>query len=145
MMRIDVTGSETDDVELLHHYVTQRLLFVLSRFGGQITRVGVRLVQMQPVPGEFRLGCRLTIRLVSGRKVFVEVSDTDPYAAIDQVVDRAQRLVGLRVVKPQAGRANERSAAVDDAGPEPDDYPRRRRKKEPGRTSVGVNRKGDIR
>lgn len=147
-MRIDVTGSGIEEMEPLRAYVTQRLLFVLSRFGGQITRVGVRLVQMQTAPWEPRLDCRLTIRLHSARKILAEVSDANAYAAIDQAVERARRLVGLRLVKSRTGVAGGRvsaSAAVSDAPAEHIDYPRGRRKKGVNDASFAVNRKGSLR
>lgn len=147
-MCIDVTGSGIEEMEPLQTYVTQRLLFILSRFGGQITRVGVRLVQKQMAPQEPRLECRLTIRLHSGRKILAEVSDTDAYAAIDQAVERTRRLVGLRLVKPRTGVAGGRagaSAAVGDTSTERIDYRRGRRKKGVNGASFSVNRKGSLR
>jgi ribosomal subunit interface protein len=94
-MRITISGQGVDGMETFRDYVDQRLRFVLSRFGGQITRVGVGLVGGQTVRGATRLQCRLTIRLACGRKILAEVSDTDAYAAIDRVVERAGRLVAL--------------------------------------------------
>ena len=98
-MRIDVTGSGIEEIEPLKTYMTQRLRFVLSRFGERIARVGARLARIQIAPGEAQLRCRLTIRLNSGRKILAEVSDRDAHAAIDQAVDRVQRLVGLSLVE----------------------------------------------
>jgi ribosomal subunit interface protein len=115
-MRIDISGRGIEEVETLRDYVTQRLRFVLSRFGGQITRVGVRLVERETVRGESRLECRLTIRLVSGRKILVDVSDTDGYAAIDRAVERARRFVGLRLDKPRAGVADRMVGASSQVG-----------------------------
>ena len=143
-MRIEVTGSGIEEIEPLKIYVTQRLLFVLSRFGGRITRVGARLVRLQTASGEAQLGCRLTVSLNSGRKILTEVSDRDAYAAIDQAVDRVRRLVGLRLVplngEVERGRVGA-SLAVG-AGPlDLADYPQSRRKKGGGSVSIAVSRK----
>jgi ribosomal subunit interface protein len=102
-MRITVSGRGVDVMETLRDYVDQRLRFVLSRFGGQITRVGVGLVGGQTVRGETCLQCRLTISLASGQKILAEVSDTDAYAAIDRAVERAGRFVALRLDQACAG------------------------------------------
>lgn len=147
-MRIDITGQGIDEMDQLHRYVTQRLLFVLSRFGGAITRVGVHLVRMQTVPDEPRLGCRLTIRLVSGRKILADIADTDTHAAIDQAVERARRLVGLRLAQPRVRGDGMRagvSSRVSDTTAEPVDAPRGRRSKVVGGHTGIVNKKGSMR
>jgi putative sigma-54 modulation protein len=106
-MRIDISGQGLDVTDTLRDHVDQRLRFVLSRFGGQITRVGVRLVGCQRVRGETSLQCQLTISLVSGPKILADVSDTDVYAAIDRAVERTGRFVALKLDKraprPQVG------------------------------------------
>ncbi|ETW97981.1 MAG: hypothetical protein ETSY1_20535 [Candidatus Entotheonella factor] len=131
-MRIDVTGSGIEELEPLKTYVTQRLLFVLSRFGERITRVGARLVRTQTEAEEAQFGCRLTVSLNSGRKILAEVSDRDAYAAIDQAVDRVRRFAGLRLVK-QNGEVERRrvtaSAAAGAGPPEVTHCPQSRRKK----------------
>jgi ribosome-associated translation inhibitor RaiA len=147
-MRIAITGQGIDEMDQLHRYVTQRLLFVLSRFGGAITRVGVRLVRMQTAPDAPRLGCRLTISLVSGRKIHADIADTEAHAAIDQAVERARRLVGLRLARPRV-RADGMRAGVSsresDTTPEPVDAPRGQRSKVVGSHAGSVNHKGSIR
>ncbi len=146
-MRIDVTGSGIEEIEPLKTYVTQLLLFVLSRFGERITRVGARLVRIQTEPGEAQLGCRLTVSLNSGREILAEVSDRDAYAAIDQAVDRVRRLVGLRLAKlngeVERGRVVA-SVAVGAGPPDVAHYPRSRRKKGGG-ASIAVSGKGSPR
>ncbi len=112
-MRIDVTGSGIEELEPLKTYVTQRLLFVLSRFGERITRVGARLVRIQTESEEAQLRCRVTVSLNSGRKILAEVSDRDAYAAIDETVDRVRRLVGLRLVKQNGEVERKKEAASD--------------------------------
>jgi ribosome-associated translation inhibitor RaiA len=147
-MRIDITGQRNHEMEPLHDYVTRRLRFVLSRFGGQIVRVGVRLVRLPTVAGEPCLGCRLTIRLVSGQKVLAEVSHTGPLTAIDQAVERSRRLVGLRLVNPRAGASSgtaDVSSPLGTATSEPIDYLRRRKKKGVGSGPVAVNKKVSMR
>jgi ribosomal subunit interface protein len=143
-MRIDVTGSGIEEIEPLKIYVTQRLRFVLSRFGERITRVGARLSRIQTEPEKAQLRCRLTVSLNSGRKILAEVSDRDAYAAIDQAVDRAQRFVGLRLVKlngkVEHGRRHA-PVAVRAGLPEVARYPRSRRK-QGGGASIAVSGKG---
>ena len=111
MMRITISGQGIDEMETLRDYVTQRLRFVLSRFGGEITRVRVRLVDNRTERGETHLACRLTISLVSGRKILAEVSHTDVYAAIDQAVDRARRSVRLSLDTTRAGATSRMAGA----------------------------------
>jgi ribosomal subunit interface protein len=101
-MRIDIKQQEIHDWEPIRRYVTERLRFVLSRFGGQITRVGVRLSRIQTEAGAFHMECRLTLRLASGGKMQVQVSDVDAYAAIDRAAERARRVVNLRFANPRA-------------------------------------------
>ena len=102
-MRITISGQGIDAMETMRDYVTQRLRFVLSRFGGEITRVRVHLVKNRTERGETHLACRLTISLVSGRKIFADVSHTDVYAGIDQAVDRVRRSVRLSLDTTRAG------------------------------------------
>lgn len=98
-MRIDISGQEFDGMETLRNYMSQRLLFVLSRFGRQIVQVRVRLVDYQNGSDKTHLQCRLTISLASGRKIDVEGTASDLYEAIDRSVERAGRFVSLALGK----------------------------------------------
>lgn len=101
-MRIDMKGQGIDEIDMLQVYARRRLLFVLSRFGAEIIQVGTHLSRIAAGSGQPFLRCHLTITLYSGRKIVVEVLDRDAYVAIDQAVERARRLIRLRVVKSRA-------------------------------------------
>lgn len=98
-MRIDISGQAFDEIRTLRDYVSQRLLIVLSRYGRQVVRARVCLIDCRKGADETHLQCRLTISLVSGRKIQVEGSASDLYLAIDRSVERAGRLVSLALGK----------------------------------------------
>lgn len=98
-MRIAISGQEFDGIRTLRDYVSQRLLIVLSRYGRQVVRARVRLIDCRKGSDETHLQCRLTISLVSGHKIHVEGSASDLHAAIDRSVESAGRLVSLALGK----------------------------------------------
>jgi ribosome-associated translation inhibitor RaiA len=147
-MRIDVTGSGIEEIEPLKTYVIQRLLFALSRFNGRVVRANAHLSRIQGASGEPQVGCRLTVRLHTGRKIFAEVSNRDAHAAIDQSVERAHRLVGLRLVQSNTAVTKEHIDTSSTVGAEMTkrtDYPHGPRRKRGDGASVVVLRKRSLR
>ncbi len=98
-MRLDIFGHGMDVSETLRTHVEQRLRFTLSRFGGRIARVVVRLGVLNASRGGTDTGCRITVSLVRLSQVIVEDTDTDMCAAIDRAVDRAGRSIQRRLTR----------------------------------------------
>jgi ribosomal subunit interface protein len=96
-MRLDIFGQGMDVSETLRTRVEQRLRYTLSRFGRRIVRVVVLLGVLNASRADTDTGCRITVSLVRLGQVIVEDTDANMCAAIDRAVDRAGRLVQLRL------------------------------------------------
>ena len=76
----------------LRVHLERRLGLALGRFGDQIGRVRVRFSEAEARSGAGHKRCRIQIGL-RPRKVDVEDSDADLFAAVNNAVDRASRSV----------------------------------------------------
>jgi ribosome-associated translation inhibitor RaiA len=88
--------SLTDD---LHKYVVKRLAFGLSRGDEAITRITVRLSDINGPRGGPDKRCLIEVRLKTSPTVVIEDIEADLYVAIDRAVERAGRTLGRRLAR----------------------------------------------
>ncbi len=96
-MRLDIRGVNIPVTEALRTAIEHRLSFALSRFADRISRVTVRLVDLNGPKGGRDKKCLVTATLIPPTSVFVEDTDMDLYVAIDRAMDRLGRTVGRRL------------------------------------------------
>lgn len=121
-MRIDIQGVRFALTAALLDHTVRRLRFALTRTGGRIKRVVVRLGHGKgPRRGENRF-CRIQVVLDHAPPVLIEDAGADLYAAIDRAAERAGRSVArsvdrlhesVRLARPQSdsSASNEASDA----------------------------------
>lgn len=75
-------------VHLLGH-IEQRLCFALERFSMRIRKVRVSVGDLNGPRGGIDKGCRVVIVLIPSTTIVMEDRDSNVYAAIDRVADKA--------------------------------------------------------
>lgn len=92
-MRLEMHGRQSDWTKALRRHAERRLHFALGRFSPRIGRVTVDIREGGPGVDPQKL-CRVAVTLTSGRRIVVEDTRDDLYAAISRLADQAGRTVG---------------------------------------------------
>lgn len=90
-MQIAIHLSDADLAGAVHSYVERRLRFALSRFGGRVGHVTVRVSADGPVSTR----CQIEAELLPFGHVAVEETDSGLFAAIDRVTGRIGRFTAF--------------------------------------------------
>lgn len=109
-MRVVMHVSDADLARALNSYVDRRLRFALTRFGGRVGQVTVRM----RADGWANSRCRIEAELLPLGHVAVEEIDSDLFAAVDRATRRIGRLFGReleRIRDTRVGRESVRMAA----------------------------------
>jgi putative sigma-54 modulation protein len=101
-MRVEVRGQNIDVSELLHDHVEHRLRFALRPFPGQISRVVVRLRDLNGPRGGVDKLCRIEVYLAGAGEVIADGLDAQFYAAVDLAADRVRRSI-VRTLERRTG------------------------------------------
>jgi ribosome-associated translation inhibitor RaiA len=95
-MRIDTHAHGFTLTEGLLQHVQRRLRFAFDRIGQPVSRVSVRLADINAGRGGVDKRCRLQLQVPGRPDVTVEDVQPDLYVAIARAVDRAARSLGRR-------------------------------------------------
>lgn len=109
-MRVVMHVSDADLARALNSYVDRRLRFALTRFGGRVGQVTVRMRADRWANSR----CRIEAELLPFGHVAVEEIDSDLFAAVDRATRRIGRLFGReleRIRDTRVGRESVRMAA----------------------------------
>ena len=104
-MQIATHLSDTDLAGAVHSYVERRLRFGLSRFGGRVGLVTVRMSADGPASSR----CRIEAELLPFGHVALEEIDSDLFAAIDRATGRIGRLLSRKLERTREGRTGRES------------------------------------
>ena len=96
-MKINIRGVNISVTEALRKAIEHRLSFALSRFANRISRVTIRLVDINGPKGGKDKKCLIDATLIPTTSVVVEDIDPDLDVAIDRAMDRLGRTVGRRL------------------------------------------------
>jgi len=96
-MKIDIQSRGFTLTEALLNYSQQRILFALTYCSGHISRVVVRLSDINGPRGGADKRCHVQVVLAGIPDVVVEDTEVDMYAAIDRAIDRARRTTVRKV------------------------------------------------
>ena len=107
-MQIAIHFSDADLTGAVHSYVERRLRFALSRFGGRVGHVTVRMSADGPVSSR----CRIEAELLPFGHVAVEETDSDLFAAIDRVTGRIGRLFSRKLERTREGKTGRKSIRI---------------------------------
>lgn len=78
-------------------HVRRRLQFAIGRFAPRLSRVTVRVDDVNGPRGGVDKICRITVALPTATAVVVEDADRDLYAAVDRAAERLGRAVERRL------------------------------------------------
>ncbi len=109
-MQIDVRFHGLQSSHALRRHITKRLNNHLGRFSHELTRVIVRIGDVNGPKGGVDKRCKITVR---GPRVGTSTLDelsNNAYAAVNNAVHRLTRAVGRRIE-----RARQRSTSTDGA------------------------------
>jgi len=109
-MQVSTHVNDADLAQALQQYVERRLHFALSRFGGRVGQVTVRISSDSPATSR----CRISTEVMPFGRVAVEESDPDLFTAVDRATGRIGRLFGRELERyrdARVGRESVRTAA----------------------------------
>jgi ribosome-associated translation inhibitor RaiA len=105
-MQIQIQAPDLEPGDPLFSHVERRLRYALSRSDARVSRVWVRLTDLNRPKGGMDKACRIEVRLAGLPSVVIEDIQPDVYTAVDRAADRAGRTVMRRLGLPRArGRA----------------------------------------
>ena len=102
-MQFEIHGKDISITEQLRDHINRRLCFALERFARRIRRVRVGVGDLNGPRGGVDKRCRVTVVLVPSTMVVIEDRDSNIYAAIDRVADKAGICIGRRLKRLKSG------------------------------------------
>lgn len=103
-MTIAIHARGFDLTDGIHDHVHRRLQYALGRFGDRLTRVAVRLSDINGPRGGVDKRCLVTVGVPGQHDIVARASKTDLYAAIDLAAQGAGRSLGKRLKRLRAYR-----------------------------------------
>ena len=100
-MHIDIQCRGFELTDSLRDYTRKRLASNLERVGARITRVSVRLADINGPRGGNDKHCHIELRLKGMPEVVIEDTEADLYVAIDRAAERAGRTLSRRLARNQ--------------------------------------------
>jgi len=109
-MQVDIQARNFTLTNALRNYVERRLRFDLTRYKPAVSRLQVRLSDVNGPRGGPDKRCQVWVRLIAQPDVVVEDTEADLYAAVDRALGRTARAVSRRVSR---GRRFDRPPRAD--------------------------------
>ena len=100
-MQLDIRGRNLRLTPALLDHVDRRLRFALGRFAARLSRVAVRVGDVNGPRGGVDKRCWIHLEL-SGKALTIEEVDADLYVAIDRASERAGRATERAVARLRA-------------------------------------------
>jgi ribosome hibernation promoting factor len=108
-MDLKIRAENIDLADALKSYIERRLHFSLSRFGGRLGLITVRIWDLNGPRGGIDKACRISAELVPFGTVRVEDVDADLYTAIDRAAERLGRSFGRKLERAIESRRGHES------------------------------------
>ena len=108
MMMIDLRSSNLPISDALREHIVRKLDFAIRRFESHVSRVVVRLVDVNGPRGGPDKRCRIIAHFSPTGSVMVEATDADVYAAASQAAIRLDERVARAVARRRPGRSRAR-------------------------------------
>ena len=119
-MQMDIQSQGFTLTNGLRDYVMKNLAYGLSHGDAAITRVTVRLSDINGPRGGADKRCLIEVRLKAAPTVVIEDTEADLYVAIDRATTRASRTLARRLGRARKF-APEAAPTAHDAGEDIDD------------------------
>jgi putative sigma-54 modulation protein len=104
-MKIHVRFRNQEPSAELRAHATRRIHFYLSRFGEEISSIGLRISDVNGPKGGLDQQCQVTVRGRRLSTVVIEELRDSSYAAIDLALERAGHAVGRDLERARTARA----------------------------------------
>lgn len=98
-MQMDIQSQGFSLTEGIRDYVMRRLAYALSHCDTAITRIIVRLSDINGPRGGDDKRCLIEVRLKAASAVVIEDTEGDLYVAIDRAAERAGRTLSRRLAR----------------------------------------------
>ncbi|MBU0501420.1 MAG: HPF/RaiA family ribosome-associated protein [Gammaproteobacteria bacterium] len=98
-MQIDIQSQGFPLTDGLRDYLMKRLAYGLNHGDEYITRVSVRLSDINGPRGGADKRCLIEVRLKAAPAVVIEDTEADLYVAIDRAAERAGRTLARRLAR----------------------------------------------
>ena len=112
-MQMDIRSQGFSLTDGLRDYVMKRLAYGLNHGDGSITRVTVRLSDINGPRGGDDKRCFIELRLKAAPAIVIEDTESDLYVAIDRAAERAGRTLARRLARQREFAHGVPEAAVD--------------------------------
>jgi len=98
-MQMDIQSQGFSLTDGIRDYVTKRLAYALAHGDAAITRIIVRLSDINGPRGGDDKRCLIEVRLKAATSVVIEDIESDLYLAIDRATERAGRTLARRLAR----------------------------------------------
>jgi len=112
-MQMDIQSQGFTLTDSLRDYIIKRLAYALNHGGEYISRVTVRLSDINGPRGGTDKRCFIEVRIKQKSAVVIEDTEADLYVAIDRAAERAGRTLTRRLARQRESRNNEQSAVPE--------------------------------
>lgn len=124
VVQMDIQSQGFPLTDGLRDYLMKRLAYGLNHGDEYITRVTVRLSDINGPRGGADKRCLIEVRLKSAPAVVIEDTEADLYVAIDRAAERAGRTLARRLARqrefaPGLPTERDESDRADAAGAQP--------------------------
>lgn len=96
-MQLDIQTSGFLLTDSIREYTKRRMEFALNRNYRHITKVSVRLADINGPRGGVDKRCQIDLRLAGQNDIVIEDTEADLYIAIDRASDRCARTLNRRL------------------------------------------------
>ncbi len=103
-MQVEIHSNGFSLTDGIRDYAKRRLQFVLNRTDKHITRIQVRLADINGPRGGIDKRCQIDLTLAGRNHIIVEDTETDLYVAIDRASDRCERTLARHLERAREFR-----------------------------------------
>lgn len=117
-MQIQIHSESFSLTSGLHDYIAKRLAYALSHGRDWVTRIVVRLSDVNGPRGGVDKRCGIEVRLKRDSTIAIDDTQADLYVAIDRAAERIRRTLDRRIARRQrlAVAGNARQPVPETAG-----------------------------
>lgn len=112
-MQMDIQSQGFTLTDSLRDYLKKRLAYALNHGDEYISRVTVRLSDINGPRGGADKRCFIEVRLKKQPAVVIEDTEADLYVSIDRATERAGRTLARRLARQRESRNTEQSAVPE--------------------------------
>lgn len=106
-MQLQVNGLHVDLSPSLLEHVDKRFHFALDRVEPRISRVSVRLADLNGRTDGGPKECKVLVKLIAGDTIVLHEKGTDLFDLVDRASDKTKRLIAKQIDKKRTLRRHE--------------------------------------